>query len=117
MIGTATNKAKKKVDIYLDENFKVKATSGLSGNTIWNFKVLGKVTGGYHVEVLNSNSGQKGSNIFSPTKFYIKTEGLSVKLNAVENGGNGVVGLQTGDIMEVSDKNGKKLGYWKFTKY
>lgn len=114
MIGTGQNK-RKKIDIYLDGSFKSKARSGLSGNTIWNFDVLKENSKGYQVYVKNATNGSKGS-IFNPRTFWLLKSDLSVKLNTVKKPSN-IVGLNTGDIMVVSDKDGKKLGEWTFKKY
>ena len=111
MLGTGQNKKGKKVDIYLDNGFKSKAKNGFGGGTVWNFNILEENSKGYKVYVTKSTSGKDGS-IFSPRTFWLRKEDVNVSFYKPPT--QKVQGLETGDTMILSDKNGKRLGVWTF---
>lgn len=115
MLGTAQNK-KKKIDIYLDSDFKRKAKNGLGGTVVWNFDILQENGKGYQVYVKNATNGSQGS-IFNPRTFWLRKQDLNVTLKKEDQpkpSGNKQIPLETGDTMKLFDKNGKELGTFTF---
>lgn len=119
MLGNGYVVLGKKSDIYLNSNLTNKAQNGFSGNTKWFVDVLEEYSESYKVKITHNSNGGSASGVFNPTTFYLRKNAVIITYwnrPIEENKPSVNIGLETGDIMILSDKNGNELGTWTFKK-
>lgn len=106
----------KKTNLYKGATGSDKYGSGLSGNTLWFADILETKGSRYLVKPTRSKTGAIGSNVFSPTQFWVDIKDCrNVSFPSTNKPGEALE-LKNGDILRLTDEKGKHVGDLVFKK-